>query len=86
MTGMKRNDRGLKCMSSVTEKLKKIVKKENIYQNELMSKHTSFQIGGKADYFVKVESRRRVKSSITVSQRRANTFFCHWKWNEFVST
>ena len=34
------------------EKLSKIIKKENIYINEPMKKHTTFRVGGPADYFV----------------------------------
>lgn len=48
--------RGFGMRKEITEKLEKIVKKENIYENEPMSKHTSFKIGGLADYFVKVET------------------------------
>ena len=36
-------------------KLENILRKENILKNESMSKHTSFKIGGIADYYVKVE-------------------------------
>lgn len=43
-------------MKDITEKLEKIIDKKNIYKDEPMSKHTSFRIGGKADYFIRVQS------------------------------
>ena len=42
-------------MDDITEKLENIFQKDNICKNEPMSKHTSFKIGGSADYFVKVK-------------------------------
>lgn len=43
-------------MENLLEKLEKILPKENIKQNEPMKKHTSFRIGGLAEFFVKVNS------------------------------
>lgn len=48
-------------MIDVTEKLQRIIDKKDIYINEPMSKHTSFKIGGVADYYVKVSSEERLK-------------------------
>lgn len=36
--------------------LKENLGNENVYINEPMSKHTSFKIGGDADYFVKIQN------------------------------
>ena len=36
--------------------LKENLGKENIFENEDMSKHTSFKTGGKADIFVKIKN------------------------------
>lgn len=41
--------------------LSKILNEENIKKDEPMAKHTSFKIGGKADYFVKAETVEQVK-------------------------
>lgn len=41
--------------------LSKILNEENIKKNEPMAKHTSFKIGGKADYFIKAETVEQVK-------------------------
>ena len=40
----------------ISEKLEKIIDKENIYLNESMKKHTSFKIGGNADVFVYIKT------------------------------
>lgn len=40
---------------NISEQLKTNLKNSNIYENEDMKKHTSFKIGGKADYYVKVK-------------------------------
>ena len=36
--------------------LQTILTKESIYKNEPMSKHTTFKIGGKAEYFLKIDN------------------------------
>lgn len=41
--------------------LSKILNEENIKKDEPMAKHTSFKIGGKADYFIKAETVEQVK-------------------------
>lgn len=38
----------------IYEQLKNIIPKDNIKQNEPMSKHTTFKIGGPADFYIKV--------------------------------
>lgn len=40
----------------ILENLEKIITKERIKQNEPMSKHTSFKIGGPAEFFIKILS------------------------------
>lgn len=40
----------------ILENLEKIITKERIKQNEPMSKHTSFKIGGPAEFFIKIVS------------------------------
>ena len=41
---------------NISEQLKLNLKNSNIYENEDMKKHTTFKIGGKADYYIKVRS------------------------------
>lgn len=40
---------------NIVEQLRVNLKNSNIYENEDMKKHTSFKIGGKADYYIKVK-------------------------------
>lgn len=52
------------------EELKKSVSEEtNILKNELMSKHTSFKIGGMADIFVNVKKEDDVKKILEYSNK-----------------
>jgi len=43
-------------MEEIYYKLIEKIDKSRVYQNEPMSKHTTFKIGGHADIFVKVET------------------------------
>ena len=42
------------------DELKLIVDKEEILENELMKKHTTFQLGGPAKYFIKPKSINKI--------------------------
>lgn len=55
-------------MCNIAENLEKILNKENILINEPMSKHTSFKIGGTADYFVKVKTEEELKSVLNFAK------------------
>lgn len=46
------------------EYLVSVVPKENVLENELMSRHTTFQVGGEAACFVKVESKDQLAKII----------------------
>lgn len=56
----------------ILEKLKQITDEKNIFVDELMSKHTSFKTGGKAEYFVTPETKEelieilKIESPITI--------------------
>ena len=39
-------------MKDIHSKLVEIIDKNRIFQNEMMKKHTSFKIGGPADFFI----------------------------------
>lgn len=62
-------------MKDITESLLKIVKETNIYKKEPMSKHTSFKIGGMADYFVKIESEEELKNVLNLAKNE-NVPYC----------
>jgi len=48
-------------MDKIYEELMKIFSKEKVLVKEPMSKHTSFRIGGEADYFIKVSTIEEVQ-------------------------
>ncbi len=49
--------------------LKENLGKENVFLNEPMSKHTSFKVGGPADFFVKIDSITSLKYVIEISKK-----------------
>ncbi|MBQ3145194.1 MAG: hypothetical protein IJB90_01200 [Clostridia bacterium] len=61
-------------MEEIYNKLIKKIDKTKVYQNELMSKHTTFKIGGPADIFVKVETIDELKYAIKTCKDN-NVFF-----------
>lgn len=62
-------------MKNITEKLEKIIDSENIYENEPMSKHTSFKIGGIADYYVKVKSEEELRMVLNFAKAEKIPFY-----------
>ena len=48
--------------NEILENIKKIIKEENIKQNEPMKNHTSFKIGGPADFFIKITSKEEANN------------------------
>lgn len=55
-------------MDDISEKLEKIISKNNIYKDELMSKHTSLRIGGTADYYLKVHKKEELKQILELAK------------------
>ena len=49
--------------------LQTILTKESIYKNEPMSKHTTFKIGGKAEYFLKIDNIDTLKKIIQFTNK-----------------
>lgn len=56
-------------MIDILKELQKKIDKRQILVNEPMSKHTSFKIGGEADFFVKVTSTEELKFVLEFSQK-----------------
>lgn len=54
---------------SVYETLCAILGRENVQCEELMSKHTTFRVGGPADYFVTPESETQIQETIKYLKR-----------------
>lgn len=52
------------------EKLCRILGEENVKQDELMSRHTTFRVGGPADYFVTPEEEEQVREVITFLKKQ----------------
>ena len=50
--------------------LETLIGKENVWQNELMSQHTTFKIGGPADYFVTPKSKEDFKKVLSFAKER----------------
>ena len=55
-------------MDIYSQLLENNIKQENISVDEPMSKHTSFKVGGNADFFVKAYSIEEIKSILKVSK------------------
>ncbi|MBQ7410979.1 MAG: UDP-N-acetylmuramate dehydrogenase [Clostridia bacterium] len=56
-------------MPELERQLQEIVKKNNVLKNEPMAKHTSFKIGGIADYFIKVTNIEELKKILEFSNK-----------------
>ncbi len=56
-------------MESIEKKLQEILSKADILKNEPMSKHTSFKIGGNAEYFIKVKSIQELKNILLLANK-----------------
>lgn len=56
-------------MPELERQLQEIVKKNNVLKNEPMAKHTSFKIGGIADYFVKVTNIEELKELLEFTNK-----------------
>lgn len=55
--------------------LEQILNKEQILKNEPMKKHTSFRIGGNADYFLKIETQEELKQVLEVCKKFKKEIF-----------
>ena len=47
---------------NILENLKKIIPEEKIIENESMKNHTSFKVGGPAEFFVKINELEELKN------------------------
>lgn len=56
-------------MPELERQLQEIVKKNNVLKNEPMAKHTSFKIGGIADYFIKVTNIEELKGLLEITNK-----------------
>ena len=56
-------------MTDIEIGLSKIVDRERILKNEPMKKHTSFRVGGNADYFIIIENESELKQVIKFANK-----------------
>lgn len=61
-------------MDNIIENLEKMVDKKDIYVNEPMKKHTSFRIGGCADYFVNVRNKEQLSQLLEFAGKKGIPF------------
>ena len=54
-------------MESIDKSLHAVLKEKSILKNEPMSKHTSFKIGGNAEYFLKIDTIENLKKVIDIA-------------------
>jgi len=57
------------------KELENIIDKNNIFKDEPMSKHTSFKIGGKVDYFVKLKSEKELIGLLQLVKKQNIPFY-----------
>lgn len=50
--------------------IEKFISKDNIYTNELMSKYTSFKIGGPAECLIKIQTAQELKSILEFAKEK----------------
>lgn len=57
------------------EELCEILGQENVYKDELMKKHTTFRVGGPADWFVTPEEEEQVRDLVNVLRREKIPYY-----------
>lgn len=57
------------------DRLEEIFGKENVLKNEPMSKHTTFRIGGTADFFVKVQTTQQLQEAVCFLKKENIPFY-----------
>ena len=55
------------------DKLSGVLPEENIIKDEDMSRHTTFRVGGPADYFLKIESYDKLKEVLSLFRKEGLT-------------
>lgn len=58
-------------MTNILKELQKKLGKEQVMENEPMFRHTSFKVGGIADYFVKVSNSEELKFVLELSEKNS---------------
>ena len=62
-------------MEDIYKSLLEVVDRKNILRDEPMSKHTSFKIGGNAEYFIKITSIDELKNVAGITDAVAENIY-----------
>lgn len=62
-------------MENIIEVLKKAIGENNVIENEPMSKHTTFRIGGNADIFVTPQSTEDIENVIKIAEETNTPYY-----------
>ena len=62
-------------MENIIEVLKNAIGEENVIENEPMSKHTTFRIGGNADIFVTPQSTEDIENVIKIAEETNTPYY-----------
>lgn len=66
------------------DRLVEIFGKENVLKDEPMSRHTTFRIGGAADFFVKVQTISQLQEVMRYLKKRADSIlYCRKRKQSF---
>ncbi len=57
-------------MDDIEKSLQENIEKTRILKNEPMSKHTSFKIGGNAEYFIKIQTLEELKYVLNIARQK----------------
>lgn len=68
-------DIGENVNSVFYEYIKSVVSTENIKLSEPMSRHTTFQVGGEADYFIEVETIEQLQTLISYFMKTGREYY-----------
>ncbi len=60
---------------NISEELKAIAGSENVFENEPMHRHTTFRIGGNADYFVTPDTEEKITALLGFAKDNAIPFY-----------
>ncbi|MFV0364785.1 MAG: FAD-binding protein, partial [Suipraeoptans sp.] len=62
-------------MSIILDKLYKVTDRNNVLINEEMKKHTTFKVGGPADYYIRPESSEEIAGIISVCKEEGIPYY-----------
>ena len=72
-------------MQEIYDILLNKIDKSQMFLNELMSKHTSFKIGGPADIFINVKTVLELKYMLEIANNDNTPLTIVRKWNKLIS-